>query len=87
MGCLGSTANDHDTAEQIAATAVVRASGNFDRCDDGAVERHDWGSAIEGVSVDERWGRIVVDGADRVCGVVVGLRSADVFWRWRAGHR
>jgi len=86
IGRFGSTTDDHDAAEQVAATAVVGASGDLDGGDDGAVERHDWGGAIEGVGVDERWGRVVVDGAGSVRGVVVGLGSADVFRRWRAGY-
>lgn len=82
IGRFGGTADDHDAAEQVAAAAVVCAGGDFDRGDDGAVEGHDWGGAIEGVGVDERWGRVVVDGAGSVRGVVVGLGSADVFRRW-----
>jgi len=51
------------------------------------VQRHDWSSAIESVGIDERWGWVVVECAAWVGGVVVGLRGADVFWRWRAGDR
>lgn len=85
VGSLGGAADDHDAAEEVAAAAIIGASGDFDGCDDGAVERHDWGGAIEGVGVDKGRGRVVVHGASRVSGVVVGLGSADVFWRRRAG--
>ena len=84
MGRLGSAADDHDAAEEVAAAAVVGAGGDFDGCDDCAVEGHDWSGAVEGVGVNEGGGWVVVHGAGGVSDVVVGLGSADVFRGWRA---
>lgn len=48
------------------------------------MQGHDGDGAVESIGVDEGRGHVVVHAAGGIRCVVVGLRSAEFFWWWRA---
>ena len=82
---LGRAADEHDAAEEFAATAVIGAAGVLDGGENGLVQGHEGHGAVDEVRVGLRAVQVV--GACLAVGGVFasGRRRAKIVWRGRAG--